>query len=149
MHQRCFSAITQYISNLIISKGRSDLYLWGNIGLLLSSIALIVALGKLGIVVMIVGYSMLNIGWVAVWQYYAHKLIGLKFIDTMKDIFPFFISAFAVMSISYFIASFVDSMVLRLIIKMILSVVIYFAVMKLAKVKMLDECMNYIFHRNK
>ena len=98
---------------------------------------------------MIVGYSMLNIGWVAVWQYYAHKLIGLKFIDTMKDIFPFFISAFAVMSISYFIASFVDSMVLRLIIKMILSVVIYFAVMKLAKVKMLDECMNYIFHRNK
>lgn len=135
--------------NLIISKGRSDLYLWGNIGLLLSSIVLIVALAKLGIVIMIAGYSVLNIGWVVVWQYYAHKLIGLKYIDTLKDIFPFFISALAVMSITYFIASFVDSMVLRLIIKMILSVLIYFTVMKLAKVKMQDECMNYIFHRNK
>lgn len=133
--------------NLIISKGRSDIYMWCNIGLIAGSIITILVMGRFGIEVMVGAYSLLNILWVGVWQYCAKRIIGIHHRDIIMDVAPFCLAAFAVMAVTFFIASYVDNIVLRLTIKIILAAILYFITMKLAHVKMLDECLNFLFHR--
>lgn len=130
--------------HLIIASGRSDIYLWCNIGQIVIQIALILLFHSYGINTMVAVYTSFTILWLAVWQINARRLIGVTFRDVLSDTLPFMLSAAAVMTVTYYVTSFIESSVILLPSRIVIASVLYFAVMRMAKVKILDECMAFI-----
>lgn len=130
--------------HLIIASGRSDIYLWCNIGQIVIQIALILLFHSYGINTMVAVYTSFTILWLAVWQINARRLIGVTFRDVLSDTLPFMLSAAAVMTVTYYVTSFIESSVILLPSRIVIASVLYFAVMRMAKIKILDECMAFI-----
>ena len=93
---------------------------------------------------MVAVYTSFTILWLAVWQINARRLIGVTFRDVLSDTLPFMLSAAAVMTVTYYVTSFIESSVILLPSRIVIASVLYFAVMRMAKVKILDECMAFI-----
>jgi O-antigen/teichoic acid export membrane protein len=129
--------------NLAISNRRSDLYMWCNIAQIVAQLAIVLLLSRYGIIVIVYAYTAFTIGWLLVWQLIARRLIGLRFWHLLLDTMPFMLAALAVMAATYFITITIDSLPLLLICRIVLAALLYFAVMKAARVKILDECIRY------
>jgi O-antigen/teichoic acid export membrane protein len=129
--------------NLAISNRRSDLYMWCNIAQIVAQLAIVLLLSRYGIMVIVYAYTAFTIGWLLVWQLIARRLIGLRFWHLLLDTMPFMLAALAVMAATYFLTITIDSLPLLLISRIVLAALLYFAVMKAAKVKILDECIRY------
>lgn len=130
--------------HLIIASGRSDIYLWCNIGQIVIQIALILLFHSYGINTMVAIYTAFTILWLTVWQINARRLIGVTFHEVLSDTVPFMLSAVAVMAATYYVTSFIESPIILLPSRIVIASILYFALMKIAKVKILDECMAFI-----
>ena len=130
--------------HLIIASGRSDIYLWCNIGQIVIQITLILLFHSYGINTMVAIYTAFTILWLTVWQLNARRLIGVTFHEVLSDTVPFMLSAAAVMAATYYVTSFIESPIILLPSRIVIASILYFAVMKIAKVKILDECMAFI-----
>lgn len=136
--------------HLAIGCKRSDLYLWCNIGQIVLQIGLILLcyyLFSQSIIVVVSVYSVFMIIWLAVWQATAKHLINLKWTEAILDIAPFFIISVAVLAITHFATLWIHNSVALLIAKVIIAALLYFTIMKFAKVKIFDECVQFL--RNK
>lgn len=133
--------------NLAISNGRSDIFLWCNVGQIVFQIAIIVAFHGFGMTTMVTAYSAFQILWLFVWQRVSYKLVGVEFIDTLKDIMPFCLAAIITMVITYFLTFAIENSLLLLVSRIVLAAVIYFVIMKLLHVIILDECLEFIRKR--
>ncbi|MBQ9652320.1 MAG: lipopolysaccharide biosynthesis protein [Prevotella sp.] len=129
--------------NLVISQGRSDLYLWTNIVQIALQIAVVLALASHGIIIMVTAYTLLTIAYLLVWQLLAHHLIRVSVLQMFADTLPFCLIALAVMIATYFMSSFTSSPYILFPIRVIIAVLLYFAVMKLLRVKLLDEFVQF------
>ena len=130
--------------HLVIASGRSGIYMWCNIGQIVIQIVLILLFHSFGIKTMVIVYTVFTILWLVVWQINAKRLIGVTFANVFADTVPFMLSAAAVMAATYFVTSFIEDPMILLPSRIVVAAVLYFAVMKMAKVKILDECMAFI-----
>ena len=130
--------------HLVIASGRSGIYMWCNIGQIVIQIILILLFHSFGIKTMVIVYTVFTILWLVVWQINAKRLIGVTFANVFADTVPFMLSAAAVMAATYFVTSFIEDPMILLPSRIVVAAVLYFAVMKKAKVKILDECMAFI-----
>ena len=133
--------------HLAIGCNRGDLYLWCNVGQIVLQIGLILLcyyLFSQSIIVVVTVYSIFMILWLAAWQVAAKHLINLKWSEAFLDIVPFLLITIAVFAITYFATLFIHNNVLLLITKVILGAALYIIVMKLAKVKIFDECWQFL-----
>lgn len=134
-------------SNLIISQGRSDINLWLNIIQIALQMVLIILTYRQGIITVVWAYTLLNIVWLAVWQFYAKRMIGIILIDTLKDTIPFAAISVAVMVTTWYATSFISNIYLLLACRVLLAAGLYMLVMKMLKVKIMDECINFILKK--
>ena len=139
-----FMPLYAMYQNLAISCRRSDIYMWLNIAQIVLQIAVIMLFKSQGLTVMVIAYSIFMVVWLVVWQIAAHRLIGLRLIDTMKDVLPFMLTAAAVMVVTHYSTLFVTNMVLRLVARVALAALLYVVVMKAAHVTIMDECIEFI-----
>lgn len=130
--------------NLIITQGRSDIYLYTNVVFLVIQIALILLLAQHGIIVMVAAYTLLTLVYLAVWQYHALRLVHISFWQAVIDTLPFFLVSAAVMAVTYYLTQPIASLVLLLAARVFIAFVLYVAVMKVLKVKLLSETIQYI-----
>lgn len=133
--------------HLAIGCNRGDLYLWCNVGQIVLQIGLILLcyyLFSQSIIVVVTVYSIFMILWLAAWQVAAKHLINLKWSEAFLDIVPFLLITVVVFTITYFATLFIHNNVLLLITKVILGAALYIIVMKLAKVKIFDECWQFL-----
>ena len=135
--------------SLIISLGRSDINMWVNITQIALQLLLVLLTYRQGIITVVWAYTILNIVWLLVWQIYANKLIGVRFIDMLKDIIPFAVISIVVMVATWYLTSFISNNWLLLIARIIIAAVLYGTIMKLLKVKMMEECLNFIRNKRK
>lgn len=135
--------------NLIIGHGRSGIYMWCNTFQIIAQIIIMLFSYKYGIVVMVMGYSLFNILWLLVWQHFAFKIIKLRLLDTIMDIIPYMLASACVMAITYFATYFISNNIILLVSRMIIAGLIYFLIMKLAHVEILNECIRFAKHKNK
>ena len=142
--------------HLVISAGRSDIYMWCNIGQILLQIAIILAFHSFGIVMMVIAYTAFTIAWLGVWHIFAKRLIGIRYRDLFKDIAPFMLASAGVMVVTHYlttllsnsIAPYIASPYILLPLRVVIAAALYFCVMKLARVKIMDECISYVKRRN-
>ena len=149
-----FMPLSTLLTDAVISQHRSDIYLWSTIALGLLQIALMVALWREGIYVMVIAYTLLNILWVFVWQVFVRRLMDYRLLHFLKDILPFAMAAAAVMIVTGFASQFiVDSLEFRddylklwvlLLSRVLLAAILYYAVMRLSGAVILKEIQAFL-----
>ena len=134
-------------SNMIISKGRSDTFFWCTFSLGLVQILTMLLIYPLGIRVMVVAYMLLNVAWLAVWLFFVKRLTGYGYMMFLRDTAPFALAAAGVMGVAYAATMPLSSLWALLLSRFAIAVVLYYAVMKAAKVKILAECERFVLKR--
>ena len=129
--------------NLAISRGRSDIYMWCNVGQIALQILIIVVLHSFGINVMVAAYSLFLILWLAVWKYIAYRMVGVTVLETLKDLGPFCLAAFMTMAVTYVLTSFLHGNALLFLSRVVIASVVYFIVMKLSHAVIMEECLAF------
>ena len=134
-------------SNLIISQGRSDVNLWLNTVQIVLQMVLILLTYRQGIIAVVWAYTLLNVVWLAVWLIYAKKLIGISLLSMLKDLIPFAAISAMVMLATWCLTSAISNIYLLLFTRIVIAMSLYALIMKLLKVQMLDDCLQFIFKR--
>ena len=130
--------------NLIISQGRSDINMWLNISQIVLQMALIFLTYHHGIITVVCAYTILNIVWLIVWQLYANKLIGVRLWDVCKDTIPFALISAVLMEAIWFVTMGITNSYLLLFVRILLAVILYATIMRLLRVKMMDDCIQFL-----
>lgn len=144
----CISGATMPLStlfsNMIISKGRSGTFFWCTFTLGLVQIATMVMIWPMGIRTMVIAYTLLNTSWLLVWLFFVRRLIGYGYWMFFCDVMPFALAAAGVMGVAYVATMPLSNLIALLISRFIIAVVLYYVVMKLARVKILAECERFV-----
>ena len=144
----CISGATMPLStlfsNMIISKGRSGTFFWCTFTLGLVQIATMIMIWPMGIRTMVIAYTLLNTSWLLVWLFFVRRLIGYGYWMFFCDVMPFALAAAGVMGVAYVATMPLSNLIALLITRFIIAVVLYYAVMKLARVKILAECERFV-----
>jgi O-antigen/teichoic acid export membrane protein len=133
--------------NLIISQGRSDINMWLNIVQIALQMLLIFLTYQQGIMAVVVAYTLLNIVWIIVWQVFAKRLIEVRLWDVCNDTLPFALISAMVMAAVWYATTAIGNTYLLLLVRIVMAVVLYAAIMKLLRVKMMDDCLQFLFKR--
>ena len=144
----CLSGATMPLStlfsNMIISKGRSGTFFWCTFTLGLVQIATMIMIWPMGIRTMVIAYTLLNTSWLLVWLFFVRRLIGYGYWMFFCDVMPFALAAAGVMGGAYVATMPLSNMIALLITRFIIAVVLYYVVMKIARVKILAECERFV-----
>ena len=144
----CISGATMPLStlfsNMIISKGRSGTFFWCTFTLGLVQIATMVLIWPMGIRTMVIAYTLLNTSWLLVWLFFVRRLIGYGYWMFCCDVMPFALAAAGVMGVAYIATMPLNNLIALLISRFIIAVVLYYVVMKIARVKILAECERFV-----
>ena len=97
---------------------------------------------------MVVFFIIVNILWLFVWQWFAHRLIGLRLWDVLRDILPFFIFTILVMATTWWLTRGIENLWILLFCKIGIASLLYGGVMWLSGAKIMRESIQYIFHKN-
>ena len=141
-----FTPLCTLMSNLIISKGRSDTYMWCTLALGICEIVLMLMLTSWGVQAMVVAFTVLNIVWLFVWHAFVWRLTGYSLPMLLTDILPFALTAGATMLITHFATLPIGNLWLLLAARIAMAAVIYVVVMKVAHAKILDDAIAF-FHK--
>jgi len=136
----CFHTLYQ---NLLISMGKSDVYMWINILQIILNISIVLACYRLGLQAMVIAFSFVNILILTAWQYVAYKYMGLSWIDVIKDIIPFAGIAAATMVVTYIVTQPINNIYILLILRIFVAALIYYILMRFLHVSILRECMDF------
>ena len=144
-----FLPISTLYFNMLIARGKSNIYMWNIICQGLVMLASIIAIHYLAGNVrdMVIVYACILALWVLVWQYFVWREIGFRLLQAFKDILPFGFLAAATMITTYFLTDSIQNIYWLLISRILLAMVIYLAVLWLLKAKILRESIIYIFKR--
>ena len=144
----CISGATMPLStlfsNMIISKGRSGTFFWCTFTLGLVQIATMIMIWPMDIRTMVIAYTLLNTSWLLVWLFFVRRLIGYGYWMFFCDVMPFALAAAGVMGVAYVATMPLSNLIALLISRFIIAVVLYYAVMKIARVKILAECERFV-----
>lgn len=134
-------------SNVVISKGKSGVYFLCTVSLCIAQLIFMLLLYPYGIHVMVYAYVVITIFWMFIWYSLSYRFIGYKPLDFLKDLCPFLLAALAVMSITYWVTERIANLYLLFFMRVLMAAGLYFIVMKIAKVKILDECIRFILKK--
>ena len=157
-----FMPLSVLLTDAIISHKRSDIYLWNTVVLGILQIGLLIGLRRQGIYTMVIAYTVLNILWVFVWHFFAHRLMGYRLLSFLKDILPFALAAAGVMAVTGFVTEFiVDSLQLTvdsydylrlwvlLLSRVVIAAILYYVIMRVSGAVILKECFAFILSKKK
>ena len=136
--------LSTLFSNMIISKGRSGTFFWCTFTLGLVQIATMMLIWSMGIRSMVIAYTILNTSWLLVWLFFVRRLIGYGYWMFFCDVMPFALAAAGVMGVAYIATMPLSNLIVLLISRFIIAVVLYYVVMKIARVKILAECERFV-----
>ncbi len=136
--------LSTLFSNMIISKGKSGTFFWCTFTLGLVQIATMIIIWPMGIRIMVIAYTLLNTSWLLVWLFFVRRLIGYGYWMFFCDVMPFALAAAGVMGVAYVATMPLSNMIALLITRFVIAVVLYYVVMKLARVKILAECEKFV-----
>lgn len=135
--------------NLAMSQGRSDIFMWLNIGQIALQIVIVMLFYRFSMLIMVCAYSIFMILWLIPWHIFTGRLIRYRWTDAFKDIAPFALSAMFTMAVTYWATDMITNLYILIAIRFCLAAAIYYCIMKIAKVQILRECEQFILKRIK
>lgn len=144
-----FSFLSLLYGNLLFSRGKSNLMLYGNA--LIYSFYLLLALFLIsyGIYPLVLGCAAYTIIFSYFsWHFIAGRLIKITFFELLKDISPYFFLTLLVFLIVYFVTLGVSNAYCSFVLKIVLSGLIYLLVLWIAKSVVFRDAINYILKKS-
>ncbi len=142
-----FLPLGSLLSSFIISEGKSGAYLWSTVLLCLVQIGMMFLAYRWGVTLMVVCIVIINIVWTFVWFGLVHRLVAYSLMMFLKDFVPFMLAALGTMIATSVVTMSITSLWLLLLVRIFVATVIYYAVMRLARVKMLTECQQFLLSK--
>lgn len=141
--------------NLTISAGRSDIYMWCQLGQMLIQLVLVLVLYPYGITAIVWGYTLLTIVWVGVWQMVARHLLGVRFTDAFADFGPFLMVTVVVLGATWLLTGWMSSvclpqhlqLALMLFARIVVAVALYVGAMKMLHATVMEECLHFLLRK--
>lgn len=156
-----FTPITSLYYYLLISRGRSGIYMWNILaqGILMLLLLCVIyythfeltifGLQLSGIPLMVITYVVVYVLWLLVWHHFVRREIQLPLRHALLDILPFALAALASLAATYFLSRSITSLVLLLIVRIALAAIIYFSILWLCRTAILRESINYLLKKGK
>lgn len=138
--------------NFIISRGKSDVFMWNTI----AQSAIILAnlfgvqyfhlnwFGYSGIMLMVINYVIIIVVWMFIWHYFVWRELHLNLTSALLDVLPFFMVTLLAIIVTYFATSSITNSYLLLAVRILMVAMIYIGVLWLLKAEILRECISYI-----
>ncbi|MBQ0049412.1 MAG: lipopolysaccharide biosynthesis protein [Bacteroidales bacterium] len=141
-----FLPLSMLSTGLLLSRGKSNVYMWNVIAQGITILLTVLAVRWLGgsITQMVVAYAAIVAFWSAIWMYFIHLEIGLRLWQAVRDVVPFLVVALAAMAATYFITRSITTPWLLLALRIPLAAMIYVAALWLAGAKILRESLSYL-----
>ena len=138
-----FVPINHLFSNLMVSRGRSSVFMKSNITLCVLQIITVFFSYPYGINTMIYLFIAINVLWLFVWCTFAKGEIPLTIAGTLKDIFPYLGLAATLCIGALLITSGISNLYLSLIIKVIFVASLYTLILWKMQSVIFRECIQY------
>jgi hypothetical protein len=129
---------------MLISKGKSGTYFWVTFALCATLIATMQVLYPYGIRTMVIAYVIIYVVWTLVWHFFVSRLTGYTLWALLLDIVPFAVIAFGVMAATWWATQSITLLALLLAARIVMAAVLYYVIMRLLRVKILEECMDFL-----
>lgn len=169
-----FLPVNEIFSNLMISRQRSDLYLYTTTAFLVIQFALVglftaqafyslpyfqtLASGEASLLPLLVCVVALQPIWFFVLFFVVKRLLVIRLAEVLSDVLPFLLTALASLAAGYFAsegivgAMSIDGYVVRLLLivfKVLITATVYCSVMWTARVEVFRECVAFVLKRGK
>ena len=142
-----FIPVINLCSNLLISKGKSNIYMWNTISLVIFQLFVMLLCHPYGIHTMIVIYVAINISWLFVWYHFVQKEIGYSLPNLMKDLLPYLCITIGVILTSYLCISDDINIYMQLICKIGMTSILYLLIMWGSGSTTFKESVNYLIKK--
>lgn len=142
-----FVPIIRLYSNLLISRGKSSVYMWNNIAVCLTLLLALFLARPYGMHNMFVVYVVINIAWFFVWHYFLWREIKLSLWAALKDILPFAFTAVGSIAASAFITRGIENIYFLFAAKIVTTALLYFLVLWICKAQVLKESIAFLTKR--
>ena len=127
-----FLPIMGLYQQLIISKGKSGVFMWNTIALGVMSLISVWFSNPYGIRTMLIVYVLINIGWFFVWHFWVWREIRLKLWHALLDILSYGLIAAIVMIATHYVMLHVSDIYLRFVGKIVMAAALYLLIMWLS-----------------
>ncbi len=145
-----FFPIQTLYAQLTISMGRSTVNFVSTVALCLLVWAGLIGLHPLGIRAMVAYFIAVNLLWLGVWQWWAHRLVGLRLRDAVRDVAPFFLFSAGVMVLTWLLTRPLSAWPWGLLFsRIVLAALLYVGLLWVSGAKILRESIQYVLHRGK
>ena len=142
-----FIPIITLYTNMIISRGRSDIYMFGTIAIGLIQMLVMWLLHPYGMQRMVVVYVILNSCWLLVWHYFVWREIKLSLLSALKDLLPFAVITAMVLFATYHLTACIANAYLLMLSKIAVAALLYMGIMWLSGAKIFKESIQFLFKR--
>lgn len=145
-----FTSICELYKNMVISHGKSNIYLYANIVFGVAQLLVLIAMIPFGILWMVAAYVIAYFLWLFAWHCFAHRLSGIRFLDLLKDITPYLVITAFALGCGWWCASFFESLYVRFVLKVLISALVYVLIMWRSGSMAFRESMGFLLRqRNK
>lgn len=161
-----FLPIATLYFNLIISRGKSNIYMWNIIaqGCIILAVTLSIHLFFSGgaeinilgwnhsfssIDMMVISYAAIIICWTGIWHYFLYQEIRYPFLCAIKDIAPFMLTAGGTMLVTYFLTASISNIYILLATRIVTAATLYLLILYCIHAQILKECIGYIRQKKK
>ena len=139
-----FSPIVYLFCNLIISRGKSTIYMWGCIVCCTVQFLAVFSVANYGINCMIQLYVLINILLVFFWHYFARKEIDIKLSEMIRDISPYLILTTTLVIAAALLTENVSNLYVKFIIKVLFVASLYTFILWMFGSTIFKESIDYI-----
>ena len=142
-----FIPIANLYSNLLISRGKSNIYMWNTVTLGVLQLFVMLFLYDYGIFTMVSVYVCINILWLLIWHYFARKEIQISLFHALKDILPYAFVSALVMIGSFLLTKGISNIYFLFVSRVIIAVILYTSVMWISGSVTFRECLSYLLKK--
>lgn len=143
-----FIPVNSVFSNLMISRTRSDLYLYTTAAFLVCQLVLIVYFAGNGeLLPLVCAITLLQPHWFFVLWAVVRSQMRVHLFDVLADVVPFLLAACLSMGMGWLAAKVVDSAWLVLLMKIVIAASTYCLLMWLCRVVVFRECVEFVMSK--
>lgn len=144
-----FMPVQSMMTNLLISRGKSRIFMWGTIAQGLLTLLMLLAMSQYGIMLMLVAYCIFNVMWLSVWMFFVNKEINLTIAMFLRDTLPYILLSVVIMLTTACLTSSINNLVALLAARIAIAALLYLLVARITRSEELSEIIDFIFRRKK
>jgi O-antigen/teichoic acid export membrane protein len=134
---------------LLITFGKSNIYLFVNVLICVLQLACIALLYPLGVIPMIGAYVLSNFIGVALWHHFANHYIGIRWWQILQDVLPYLGITLGCFAVAWLVTADLQNVYLKCTAKIMVAAGMYLAVMKYSKSTIFGESFQFVVQRVK